>query len=372
VSLAAGLLVLARVNGESITDMVTGQSGFSALFGVAFPLVGAFIAWRLPRNPVGWILIGIGQTQVVAVFAGHYVDYARARPSLPLIGGLALIGEVAWAGALPLVSLLLLLFPHGRLPSRRWRPVVWLIGAGVVLFAAVVALAWPTRGEYVTGQELPSHPLVDVLGGLSFGIFLVTWLAALVGLVIRFHRSRNAERQQMKWFTYAAGVVLIEFLATDLMGPAGAVLTLFLVPVLPAAIAIAIFRYRLYDIDLVINRTLVYGALTVLLGTVYVAGVVGLPRLLPLEEDNDLLVAGSTLAVAALFSPLRRRTQAFVDRRFYRHRYNAQQTVEAFAARLRNEVDLGELSTDLVGVVRETFQPAHVSVWLRKTERAPR
>ena len=288
-----------------------------------------------------------------------------------------------WAfapGAGLLATLTLLLFPTGHPPSSRWRWVVWVVGLAITLMVVPMAVAtWPSRASLPDeGEAVSAAFLLQGIGLLLVGVAMV---ASLVSLVVRFRRAGGTERQQIKWLAYAGTLTVLVFSGEVLAGGpqrlaglgvvVGLLLLIVIVPSIPIAVGIAILRYRLYDIDLVINRTLVYGALTVLLGAVYVAGVVGLPRLLPLAEDNDLVVAGSTLAVAALFSPLRRRVQAFVDRRFYRLRYDAQRTLEAFSARLREEVDLDTLSAELVGVVRHTLQPASVRVWLADSPPSP-
>jgi hypothetical protein len=240
----------------------------------------------------------------------------------------------------------------------------------------VAVATWPSRGSLLEeGQPGGAAFLLQGLGLLLVGVAMVV---SLVSVVVRFRRAGRTERQQIKWLAYAGALTVLFFSAQVLAGgpqrfaglgiAVGLLLLVLILPSIPIAVGIAILRYRLYDIELVINRTLVYGALTVLLGAMYVAGVVGLPQVLPLARDNDLVVAGSTLAVAALFSPARRKIQAFVDRRFYRRRYDARRTVEAFSARLRDQVDLETLSRDLEGVVRDTLQPASVGVWLREPE----
>jgi hypothetical protein len=239
----------------------------------------------------------------------------------------------------------------------------------------VAVAAWPLRGPALLdpageGPSLP--PLVQALAGVAFPLLVVCGIISVLSLVVRFRRSRGVERQQLKWFVYAAAVTLSGVLVTEALPiPEGSVLDsllavagLAVVPSVPVAAGIAILRYRLYEIDRIVNRTLVYAALTALLAGVYAAGALGLPRLLSLGE-SQLLVAASTLAVAALFSPARRRVQSAVDRRFNRARYDATRTVETFSARLRDQVELDSLSADLLAVVDRTVQPASVSLWLR-------
>jgi hypothetical protein len=247
----------------------------------------------------------------------------------------------------------------------------------IAIFAGPVAVAaWPQRGPALVdpageGPALPAA--VEALGGVAFPLMLVCGVAAVLSLVVRFRRSRGVERQQLKWFVYAAAVTLAGVLVIELVPiPEGsvaddllAVVGLVVVPSIPVAAGIAILRYRLYEIDRIVNRTLVYGLLSALLVLVYAAGALWLPRLLDLGE-SELVVAASTLAVAALFQPARRRVQALVDRRFNRARYDAARTVEAFSARLRDQVDLDTLSAELLAVVDHTVQPAAASLWLRR------
>jgi hypothetical protein len=288
-----------------------------------------------------------------------------------------------------LPKLLFLLFPDGRLPSRRWRYVVWVAVIGSVLL---------TLGTALTPGALPGHPSVINpfgIGGLIGGVFpahksfgavasadmllaLLSCFISVVSPILRLHRARGEQRQQLKWFVYAATLTVIGFsgVLLSLMGiyfTSGLINTLvwYLAPLslmlLPISAGIAILRYRLYDIDVVVNRTLVYGSLTALLVLVYLGGVTLLQTLFRAltGQEEQLAVVASTLAIAAIFAPLRRRIQAFVDRRFYRRKYDAAKTLEALSARLKDETDLDALSNDLVGVVQETMQPAHVSVWLR-------
>ena len=294
-----------------------------------------------------------------------------------------------WAPAVGLFGIyLILLFPDGRLPSRRWRPLAWLSGAVIVLVSA--------------GFVLSPGPM-DGLGGVRnpFGLEKFPWLAdatlgvmvllplcilvSAISLVLRFLRSEGEQREQIKWLAFAASILGLGFssyiipsffVVEDPTGGAGPLwvnlledaVTLSFASV-PVAVGIAILRYRLYEIDLLINRTLVYGSLTVMLALVYLGGVAMTQAIFRVvtgqEHQPQLAVVVSTLVIAALFNPLRRRIQAFTDRRFYRSKYDARKTLEGFSARLRNETDLVALSDDLVGVVRETMQPAHVSLWLR-------
>jgi hypothetical protein len=237
-------------------------------------------------------------------------------------------------------------------------------------------LLWPERGPaLVTGDENPSHVVQVLLDFIAVPMLFVAGLGAVTSLLIRFSRARGDERQQIKWFASAAALTLvwiIVFSEASLRGLPGAIValsSLLIIPSIPIATGIAILRYRLYDIDRIINRTLVYGSLTVMLALIYFGGVATTQAIFGAltgqEEQPQLAVVVSTLVIAALFIPLRRRIQAFIDRRFYRRKYDARKTLEAFSARLRDETDLEALSDDLVGVVRETMQPTHVSIWLR-------
>jgi hypothetical protein len=292
---------------------------------------------------------------------------------------LAIIGVWAnswyWFALIALVFIYLpLLFPDGRLPSRRWLPVAVLPGIGVAGIIVLGSLAETLRGQNVDyridnpiGIEgLPpveDLPAFDVLG---LGLLGIGTLGAVASVAVRFHRSRGIERQQLKWFLFAAAP--IPYFPLSDYGPLilDALAFGWVLLGLPAAIGIAVLRYRLYDIDVVINRTLVYGALTATLALVYLGSVVGLQRLLsPVGDSNQFAVVASTLLIAALFGPLRRRVQSLIDRRFYRRKYDARRTLEAFSAKLRGVSDLDGLNGELLAVVLETVQPAHASLWLR-------
>jgi hypothetical protein len=305
--------------------------------------------------------------------------------ALAVVG--AWIGNWYWYLLLALTLIYVpLFFPDGRLPSHRWVPVAVLPGIGtlgtVVLGALTETLVLDPvvkdvhyRIENPIGIEGLGRVEDLPIFGLLTGLLFVGLLGAVASVVVRFRRSRGVERQQMKWFLYAVALMLASPL--EVVGYLPEIVSNVLFGVvliaLPTAIGIAVLRYRLYDIDLVINRTLVYGPLTAMLALFYLGGVVSMQyafRTLTGQESQVAIVA-STLAIAALFNPLRRRVQAFVDRRFYRRKYDARKTLEALSAKLRDETDLNALSDDLVGVVRETMQPAHVSVWLRP-ETAPK
>jgi hypothetical protein len=274
--------------------------------------------------------------------------------------------------ALGAIVFLLLLFPDGRPLTRRWTLAVRLAGLGIVLATVAVALhpheLLPQEGLRVENPyAIPAaKPVLEALVVLGAVLTLGAMVAAVVSLVLRWRRAAGAERQQLKWFTYAAAVLAVAVLLTSDLGDSvllGAVRAALIGPVLAVATGVAILRHRLYDIDVVINRTLVYGGLTATLGATYLVLVllIGLA-----VGRSGFAVAVSTLAVAALFGPARARIQAGVDRRFYRRRYDATQTLEAFGGRLRDELDLEALADDLRGVVVDTVQPAHVSLWLRE------
>jgi hypothetical protein len=253
--------------------------------------------------------------------------------------------------------------------------VAWLGGLSIGLAVVSSAiLLWPERGPaLVTGDENPSHVVQVLVVFVALPLMLLAGVGAVISLFVRFHRARGDERQQIKWFASAAALTLVWILVfgqSTLRGLPGVIVdlsALVVIPSIPIAIGIAILRYRLYDIDIIINRTLVYGSLTATLVALYFGGIVVLQRVFVLltGQQSTLAVVASTLAIAALFVPLRRRVQGFVDRRFYRRKYDARKTLETFSLKLRNETDLEALNNDLVGVVRETMQPAHVSLWLR-------
>jgi hypothetical protein len=277
-----------------------------------------------------------------------------------------------------ILVLYLLLFPTGRLPSRRWRPVAWLTVAFVVVGVVLAALS---PGAYLGSLGPIRNPLgIEGLTGIYKAVFFtmapLLIVAAVLSVFVRLRRSVGIERQQLKWFAYAVaafavGIILVSVITVVDTPPwferAGVAFFTLAGAAYPIAIGIAILRYRLYDIDRIINRTLVYGSLTAMLALVYLGGVVGLQATLRVltGQGSTLAVVASTLAIAALFSPLRLRVQRFVDRRFYRRKYDAAKTLAAFGSRLRNETDLEALGDDLVGVTSATMQPEHVSLWLR-------
>jgi hypothetical protein len=283
------------------------------------------------------------------------------------------LGELCWELSWALLALLLLLFPTSRLPSRRWRPAAWAAVAVLVLAAF--------SGPFLPGPPapgLPPNPIaIPPLAGLlklAYGtagfVLAGLILAALVSLIVRFRRATGVERQQLKWFAYGTALLLLlpvtALVGAELPGLAGNLISAAIFSALPVAIGIAVLRYRLYDIDRLVNRTVVYGLLTVLLAGLYAGLVFALSQLLnPADQQSALAVAASTLVVAALFQPARQRIQAVVDRRFNRRKYDAAKTVEAFSIRLRDEVDLDALTAELLVVVDQTIQPTRASLWLR-------
>jgi hypothetical protein len=387
--LAWGLAAFAvlLMSGAEALALATGTGGelrdlFIWAIALVFSAVGALIASRHPGNAIGWLFLGAGVAAGVAAVASSYADYwVEARDGPVLLGKTAaLYGDLSWIPWILVPStFLLLLFPDGRLLSRRWRPVAWCaaaaIGGG---FVAGALHAGPMEDRpQLTNPYGVESPLIDALQGLSFFLLFIGIVGSVASLILRFRRARGEQRQQIKWLAFAgavAGTCVIVFTALyDIVGEdvANAAIMLGVLSI-PLAAGMAILRYRLYDIDVVINRTLVYGALTATLAAAYLGCVLLLQLLLNgITGDSGLAVAGSTLAVAALFRPARARIQGAVDRRFYRRKYDAAQTLERFGAQLRDEVDLGALRAELRSVVADTMQPAHVSVWLRPPRAGP-
>jgi hypothetical protein len=365
--LAVGLLAAAVALGPWL---VPGYVGVQAVLSLAFLTVGAFLGGRRPGNAVGWLLLGWGMVMAFSALTGAYVERGLVRDpgSLPAPGWAAWAEGVVWHPAFGLLAFLLLLFPHGRLPSPRWRPFAWLTVAVYLLLSLSAALAPGAvelyHPEATPPLRLPVAGLADTAFDWLLGGQLLVLATALLSVVLRLRRARGEERQQVKWFVYTVVTVIVLFIAGIVILGAGYLFPLF--GLIPVSVAVAVFKYRLYEIDRLINRTLVYGLLSALLVGVYAGLVFLLGRLLdPATGDSALAVAASTLAVAALFQPARRRLQAVVDRRFDRRRYDAVRTVERFSDRLRDHVDLDTLSAELLTVVDRTVQPARASLWLR-------
>ena len=359
-----------------------------ALF-LAFPVVGALIAVRRPENYIGWVLLAAGLLWNLSGAMDYYYEYNAASPgSVPFPIGIAAINSWLWVPAVGLLgTYAFLLFPDGRLPSRRWRPLAWLSGSVIVLLSVQVGF---TPGPLEGLEDVPNpfgvlaFPGMESVPYILAPLFLLCMLLSVFSLVLRYRRSRGEERQQIKWIAFASSTVTLLYLIAmtgSIVYPQptwfapgsppwlialeyAAIMSFTLVP---TAIGFAVLRYRLYDIDLVINRALVYGSLTVSLALVYVGSVVTLQYLFRLLSGggSQLVIVASTLAIAALFNPLRRRIQRSVDRLFYRQKYDVAKTLEAFSTKLRDETDLETLSGDLVAVTRETMQPAHASLWLK-------
>jgi hypothetical protein len=375
VTLGVLALVYGALNYGSLSAVLTSVA-LQALWAMSFPLVGAVIATHRPRNPLGWIFLVIGLSDGLVVFGYEYASYVfRTAPGPAPAGGLAIwVSQWAWAPSLGLLlTFVPLLFPDGRLPSRRWRPVAWLSAIPIVVIAVSTALAlWPWRGPALLDPNTVSQAMGD-LGVVVFPVYLLMLgcgLACLTALLLRFRRARGIQRQQLKWLLFACAVTIAIFLVvqpnTSNTWELGLLLALPLMPSVPVAAGVAILRYRLYDIDRLINRTLVYGLLTAVLGLGYAAGSLGFILVTGVDSDPpSWLVAAATLAAAAVFRPVRRRIQAVVDRRFNRRRYHAARTIEAYSAHLRDEVDLDTLSTELLAVVDQTMEPTRISLWLR-------
>jgi hypothetical protein len=351
-----------------------------AAVAIAFAAVGAVVLLRRPDNPVGWLFLGLGIFIALSAAAQQFAVYAVIRPSSPVTGGAAAAWLQSWSILSSLTSgvgMLLLLFPDGRLLSRRWRVVALGLGAGFMMFAVGYLVDPGKLGSPFSSVENPfgiaaARPVASVLVPIGFFISVLSILAAALSLVLRFRRASGAEREQIKWLAFGGVALAVSIVAaiqlddSDTGEPIAATFLILALVCVPAATGMAILRYRLYEIDVVINRALVYGSLTALLAGTYFGFVLLFQfALRPLTGGSGLAVALSTLAVAALFRPARTRIQALVDRRFYRHKYDAERTLQAFAARLRDEVDLDALRAELTAVVTETMQPAHVSVWLR-------
>ena len=370
VTLSVAAVAMAARNGESPAELVANHHAIGIVTAIGIAVLGAMIAGRRPGNPIGWLMSVAALLLGVFNFNQQYAPLAVAE-SLPLVG---LSSWLATWTALPGIAITitssLQLFPDGRLPSPRWRPVAWVSAAAAVVPAAVIAVrAWPLRGPELAALTF-DHPAIAAVFGIGFLVVLTLSVVSMAALVVRFRRSAGVERQQIKWFAYGAmiGIPLGLPAQVPFWGP---ILELVQPPLMFAGLGIGMFRHRLYDVDRVINRTLVYGLLTAVLGLAYAAGSLVFVLVAGAGSDPpSWLVAAATLATAAVFRPARRRIQAVVDRRFNRRRYNAAQTIEAFSARLRDQVDLATLSAELLAVVDQTVQPTRTSLWLRRAEDA--
>ncbi|WP_406054232.1 hypothetical protein [Kribbella sp. NBC_00889] len=379
-------LLAVSVPTVDLVDEITSSDGIPTsagwlVFVLAFVSVGALIVSRRPRHPIGWILLLAGVSSVLVGSAGYVADelirLGMDQPAL-VIGW---VSTWAWLPVWLAPTFGLLLFPTGRLPSRRWRPVAWLAVGGFLAQFVTAAFAPGPMVDVGVDNPFGVDVGVDVwnpLRAVGIAALLIAVAASILSLVVRFRSARTVERQQIQWLMYAGmlvaaalcAVAVLETVGGPATAPYGELIPSFALATVPVATGIAILRHRLFDIDVVVNRTLVYGGLTVSLGAAYVGSVLLLQLVLsPLTETSGLAVAVSTLAVAALFRPVRSRIQVVVDRRFFRRKYDATRTLAAFGVRLRDELDIDALGDDLQAVVRDTMQPDHVSLWLRAAGR---
>jgi hypothetical protein len=375
-----GTLAFGLAAGDTVHDTVVPVLA-TAIWG----FVGVALAFLRPRNQVGWLLLGVGVTLSVSGAGGAYVDWSKTRPDeLPGAAWGAWVGSSAWIIVIAfLIPRFLLVFPNGRLPSPRWR-VISVAQYLVLLAMALSALQpgpLPDR-DYSRYDNPIGVGALDWVGripawttAIGLPVLLLATVGAAASLIARYRNARGAERQQLKLIAFLVGVTAITWVGANL-APYGVVhdviefVAVMGLALAPLAVLVAVLRYRLYDIDAVISKTLVYGFLTVILGVAYLGLVLaGQAVFSSFAGGSNLAIAASTLVVAALFLPVRARIQRFVDRRFYRRRYDAQRTLDGFGARLREQIDLASLERDLRGVVSGTMHPAHVSLWLREARR---
>jgi hypothetical protein len=381
VALFLGGIALARTTRAIDTELPYGGAVYAVL-GLAtvltFSVVGAIVASRHPRNTIGWIFCTTGLIEGLDRLARGYAEFWLASGWGPR----SLAETTAWFATWAWILLhgvpatfLLLLFPDGRLPSPRWRPVAWCAALGISGSVVGYALVAGPLGDFpqIVNPYGVDSPVVSVVAVAAALVAVGSMVASAVSVIVRARHAGRVERQQIKWLAYGGAVVVGTSLVASGISLWSVAVSIVAIRIallgLPLFTGIAIVRYRLYDIDIIINRTLVYAALTGTLALVYFGGVATTQTIFQTltgqEQQPQLAVVVSTLVIAALFNPLRRRIQAFIDRRFYRRKYDARKTLEAFSAKLRDETDLNALSYDLVRVVRETMQPAHVSLWLR-------
>jgi len=372
---AAGLLVTLAIYRPLTPEVLAEGAVYAFFFVLGYATVGLVLALRRPTNPIGWLYMGAGLAWAYTIPVAPWVEqFTREHRPVPLAAQFVYIaGDWSWAPAITLgVTLPALLLPNGHLRSRRWRLVVVTSVTGIVLTSLAAPLVpGPLEKLGIDNPFGLAGPAGKVAAFLTVVGVLLHWLSlppAAVCVVLRFRSSRGVERQQMRWVAAGAAAAVGGLLLSlpNGLGIAPDWTSAIIFPALlcpPLAVAVAVLRYRLYDLDRVVSRTLTYGLVTVLLAAGYAAAVLGLGRLL--GQDSSLVVAAATLGAVAAFAPLRRRVQGLVDRRFNRRRYDAARTVEHFAARLRDQVDLDALQRELVAVVDQSMQPTRTSLWLR-------
>jgi hypothetical protein len=373
---AVTLIIVAAIHDAGTDVQIYATQLFGQLsLGVSFAVVGWLVASRRSGNPLGWLYLVIGVSQVGNSFATavSYFGLVIAPGTVPFADVLSWVGMWSWVpGFGLLVSFALLLFPDGRLPSPRWRPVaVGAVIAMVFLAMPIAIAAWPMRGIALTAASPKVSDLADQLQFIGLVLMAAVGVASIASIVVRFRRADGLERRQLSWFLWAAAVEILFVVGSGFVSYPPVVWllgSLFISPLLPVAIGVAIFRYRLYEIDRIISRTIAWLLVSAILLTAFAAVILVLQGLLaPMTRDNTIAVAASTLLTAALFAPVRLRIQRPVDRWFNRARYNARVTTDGFAVRVRDEVDLTTLRGDLVTTADEAVRPMFAAVWLRRS-----
>jgi hypothetical protein len=373
VTLGVSALLLQALGPRSVGVPVLVQDALLVALVIPCGMVGGLISVHRPGNRIGALLLVGALALSIFSFLENYFGYATQHPGvLPDLQAVAWVANGAFPAGLDALLLMVMVYPTGRLPSRRWRPLAWALAAwglvAVALLTVQPTLVMAPTVPNPVGVQGPAARVVEqaLITAILPLLFFLT--AAVVSLIVRFHRASGLERQQLKWLLYAVALsaAATTLNNTGVLGAWGGAIENLIALGIPTAIGIALLRHRLYDIDRLINRTLVYGSLTAILGLGYALVVIGLGQLL--GQDTSLAVAGATLAMAAVFQPLRRRIQAMVDRRFNRRRHDAAKTIETFTAYLRDQIELDTVSAELVAVVDQTMEPTRVSLWLRRPD----